>query len=233
MSVRSLTSALEQDIIWRRREIFALTNLLASASNEDERLTLMRASITLLYAHWEGFVKLAAQQYLLHVSRKASKFSDLNDNFLWIMSKKETDLFYGTKKSVSDHIEILSQVVERLNSLDGALFVDRIDTGSNLKEKVFDNICAVIGLNVDKSKYDLNMICKGLLERRNRVAHGSVIESNEARIGEYRTAVLSAINEFMYDVLALASDEAYLTERALRRRESARAAWQRRREAAA
>lgn len=205
------------------REIFALTKLLAAAIDDDERLTLMRASLTLLYAHWEGFVKHSAQQYLIFVSENAKRFSDLEDNFVWVMSKKEMDLFMGTKKSVADHIGIMIDVVNRRKSLDKSLFKDRIDTGSNLKEKVFDGICAVIGLVPDRAKYNLKIICNRLLERRNKVAHGVFVEADAKKIETYRAAVLSAMNEFMYDILALASSEAYLTEAARGRRAAAAA----------
>lgn len=218
MNLLGLTAALESDLIWRRREILALTAMLAAATSEDEKLTLMRASLTLLYAHWEGFVKNAAQQYLNYVSENARKFSDLSDNFVWVMSKREMDLFMGTKKGSADHIAIMINVINRRKSLDKDLFRDRIDTGSNLKEKVFDNICAVIGLDVDKSKYDLDVICKRLLERRNKVAHGAFVEADLQKIERYRSAVLSAINEFTYDVLSLASTEAYLSQAERERR---------------
>ena len=212
MNLPNLTAALESDLIWRRREILALTTMLAATTAEDEKLTLMRASLTLLYAHWEGFVKNAAQQYLNYVSENARRFSDLSDNFVWVMSKREMDLFMGTKKGSADHIAIMIEVVNRRKSLDKELFKDRIDTGSNLKEKVFDNICAIIGLAADKSKYDLDIICKRLLEKRNKVAHGSFVEADYRRIEQYLASVLSAMSEFTYDVLALASSEAYLTQ---------------------
>ena len=223
MTLSDLTATLEDDLIWRRREIMALTTMLSSAAAEDEKMTLMRASLTLLYAHWEGFVKNAAQQYLNYVSENAKRFSDLSDNFVWIMSKREMDLFMGTKKGSADHIAIMTAVINRRKSLDKDLFKDRIDTGSNLKEKVFDNICAVIGLSPDKTKYDLRIICNRLLERRNKVAHGTFVEADARKIEQYRAAVLSAMNEFTYDIVTLATNEAYLTQAARDRRAAATA----------
>lgn len=223
MTLEGLTAALEDDVIWRRREILALTTMLTAAATEDEKLTLMRASLALLYAHWEGFVRNAAQQYLNYVSENSKRFSDLSDNFVWVMSKREMDLFMGTKKGSAEHIEIMMGVINRRKILDKELFKDRIDTGSNLKEKVFDNICAVIGLEPDKSKYDLKTICNHLLERRNKVAHGAFIESSASKIEKYRSAVLSAMNDFTYDIISLASSEAYLTEAARERKANAAA----------
>lgn len=223
MRISELTQTLEEDFVWRRREILALTRLLDNATDEDTRLTLMRASLTLYYAHWEGFIKSSSQSYLNFVSAKSKRFDRLSDNFVWVMSKKEIDTFYNSKKNAKDHIDTMISVINRRLNLDKTLFMDKINTESNLKERVLDNICSIIGLELDKSKYEINLICNNLLERRNKVAHGAIIEASMAKISLYRNAVLDAMNEFTYDILDLASREAYLTLKERERREKLRA----------
>ena len=43
---------------------------------------LRRLAVCLIYAHWEGFVKIAAQAYLDYVHRQGLDHQDLADSIL-------------------------------------------------------------------------------------------------------------------------------------------------------
>jgi hypothetical protein len=60
MKVRSREEcliALQQESSWRKKEIAYLNGLVVS--DTFDQTTAIRASIVILYAHWEGFVKSA------------------------------------------------------------------------------------------------------------------------------------------------------------------------------
>ena len=75
MAIRNkeqLGDALDADIAWRRIELRTLSNNVKAA--KDEKLkTALRVGIVLLYAHWEGFIKTSAENYLIFVSDQAKQ----------------------------------------------------------------------------------------------------------------------------------------------------------------
>ncbi len=68
-TVDQLNEFLSGEIIWRKKELTALRSLVESAkSSTDKQNALIRSGMTVLYAHWEGFVKAAASAYLEFVA---------------------------------------------------------------------------------------------------------------------------------------------------------------------
>lgn len=63
---------LTEDLKWREAELDTWFRFVRKA-RQHERSGLLRGGVTLLYAHWEGYIKEAARAYLEHVSRKGSK----------------------------------------------------------------------------------------------------------------------------------------------------------------
>ncbi|MEX6396638.1 MAE_28990/MAE_18760 family HEPN-like nuclease [Providencia hangzhouensis] len=56
--------------IWRKHEISSINGQILGA-RKSVRTTLIRAAITLMYAHWEGHVKKAAEVYLTYLNHLA------------------------------------------------------------------------------------------------------------------------------------------------------------------
>jgi MAE_28990/MAE_18760-like HEPN len=57
-----LQDFLDAELSWRVKEISTLKAAIKSSAFISEQ-TLVRASVALLYAHWEGFIKSAATGY--------------------------------------------------------------------------------------------------------------------------------------------------------------------------
>ncbi|MBD2666493.1 MAE_28990/MAE_18760 family HEPN-like nuclease [Richelia sinica] len=61
-TVEQLSDILARELAWRKVELSALKSLIDSKSfASGKRKALLRSGITILYAHWEGFVKVAAK----------------------------------------------------------------------------------------------------------------------------------------------------------------------------
>lgn len=72
-----LSDAIDNDLIWRKKELTQLKFLLESvAGRGDRESTVLRGAVTLVYAHWEGFVKLAGLSYLEYVSGQRLRFDE-------------------------------------------------------------------------------------------------------------------------------------------------------------
>lgn len=87
-----LISNLDDDFSWRVKELSVLKSrvprIKSGTLKDDEQDTFIRAGITLLYAHWEGFVKFAADNYLNYVSLRKLKHNELKTCFLALCLKK-------------------------------------------------------------------------------------------------------------------------------------------------
>ena len=82
-TVEQLVDTLSAEISWRRKELTDLRYVLeSSVDSRTRRATLTRAALALLYAHWEGYVKAAAERYLEFVCMQRRKNSELSDSLL-------------------------------------------------------------------------------------------------------------------------------------------------------
>lgn len=61
------SAQITEDRSWRLREISDLKSAIIRA-DESLRRVLLRALITICYAHWGGYVRFAARKYLEHIA---------------------------------------------------------------------------------------------------------------------------------------------------------------------
>src|SRR6266436_545162 len=90
MTVRTAeqaSDALAADLIWRRKELTALRFLSSKARQPDEQRSLLRASVPLLYAHWEGYIKRSSAVYLEFVAWQRLRNNELSAHFLALSAR--------------------------------------------------------------------------------------------------------------------------------------------------
>ena len=89
-TVEELNQALSDDLIWRKKELSEVKSLIEVTSVSPQRHdALIRSGICILYAHWEGFVKFAANSYLEYVRTKKLLYRELSSNFLALAMKEK------------------------------------------------------------------------------------------------------------------------------------------------
>jgi hypothetical protein len=165
-----LVDFLDEELSWRRKELSTLKGNVDS-SRPKLQPTAIRAAIVLLYAHWEGFIKQAAEAYLAYVVARRLKHKDLSLNFVAVSLRQKLHEFGDTNKATL-HNQFVEHVFTCGNET-AILNRDRvIRTGDNLKSSILQEILAAIGL--DFSPYDTksNLIDEQLLKYRNNIAHG-------------------------------------------------------------
>ena len=213
MKVRSLTELqekLDSDLVWRKRE-FTTLKFLVTSSREHEKLILLRASIALLYAHWEGHIKHCASVYLSYLNHISPKYGQMTDNFLQ-MSLSEKFKKGFSIKSFSSQKEICEYI---MNCRERSFLVNAdviINTESNLKYEVVFNILNQLGL--DKSTFELkeNFIDSKLVRFRNSIAHGDNVNKCDLydTYQELDNELLEMIQLFKNLVLSAAENQLYL-----------------------
>ena len=211
MKIRSLDE-LEQFIArefsWRRKELTNLKNL--SLSSKDQiRCTLLKSSVALLYAHWEGFVKKSSIAYCEYINHQSLNYEQLTDNFSVCAVLNEFQGQYP-HKNFKSLFKVLNgnEIFLKKCKIDTVKF---IDTGSNLNSDVLKEITQKVG--VDYSLYELkeNLIDERFLGFRNAVSHGEYRNISEDDFIELYTEVTSLIDTFKNQIVNAAVQKAYLS----------------------
>lgn len=177
------TDNLDAELDWRRQELSVLKNAIPAQESNPKQKSFIRAGITMLYAHWEGFVKNIATHYLNYVALRGLNIQELHPAFIArIMRGKAND-----KKQVEQEIERVTFV---LNHLDKRAYISdtNINTKSNLKFKVFEEILTELGLAIndvepfenDAERKEINtIVVKNTIDKlvadRNEIAHGKYL----------------------------------------------------------
>ncbi|MFM6308188.1 MAG: MAE_28990/MAE_18760 family HEPN-like nuclease, partial [Dolichospermum sp.] len=91
-TLEQLSDKLAQELAWRKKELSILKSLIDSKSSETaKRNALLRSGITMLYAHWEGFVKVSANSYVEFVAMQKLSYNQLANNFIALAMKDQLD----------------------------------------------------------------------------------------------------------------------------------------------
>ena len=179
-TLEDLQTRLDEDFAWRRKELTVIkTNVQSSMPLQLN--TNIRIGIVMLYAHWEGFIKNAAELYLIFVACKKLSLKELSSNIMAISLKSKLNEFEETNKNTI-HTQLINFLLGDLNIR--ANVPTDINTQANLNSNILREILSVIG--VDYKQYELKekFIDNQLLNLRNSVAHGQNPDINESEFHE-------------------------------------------------
>ncbi len=183
MSIRTaeqLSDRLATDLAWRKKELSEMKSLIESKNVSDQRhKALVRSGVCILYSHWEGFVKLAANSYLEYVRLKKLTYKELSSNFLALAMKEKLKEAKETNKP-SLYIPVCDFFISELNQR-CILPKDTISTASNLSSEILKEITYILGIDFSIYSTKSVLIDTKLLKTRNEIAHGnySVFDRDE------------------------------------------------------
>lgn len=178
-SLTELNDNLDEDLGWRKMELSALKQIIPTKQSNPKQRSFIRASIAMLYAHFEGFTKVACSHYADYVKLKSIKLNELKSCFI----ARITHQIGKSKNDLESNIEKIDFILEHLEQDTYNRDID-IDTKSNLNPEVLDEIFVSIGLEVadlvqeiklENGSIDLSTFkieITKLLKNRNEIAHG-------------------------------------------------------------
>lgn len=184
----NLSDKVYGELSWRRKELTLIKSKIPTEKNSLQS-AMIRASIPLLYAHWEGFVKTTMSYYLEFVSNKYLKNCELKTQFIALsLQNKLGDL---NNSSFENRTKIIDFIFKEINKQSSIPKKNIINTKSNLKYDVLNEILFILDLQDShiESKKDL---INDLVDERNYIAHG------EHKILDYKT-----FEFFFNDIIAL------------------------------
>ena len=111
-TLEHLNDVLLVSLFGAKKELSILKSIIESnASVPAKRDAIVRSGVTVLYAHWEGFIKIAATSYLEYIVRQLISYERLTANFVAIAMKGKLNEARQTNKA-----SIYTSVVEFLLS---------------------------------------------------------------------------------------------------------------------
>lgn len=193
-----LQDFLDAEFGWRIKEISTLKAAVKSSPYISEQ-TLVRASIALLYAHWEGFIKSAATAYVTYVNNQGLSYSELKTCFVVLGFKKTLHDVQQSKQSQLN-VTLVDFIRDGLGEKSKLKIDTAINTESNLSATVFENILQAVGISVAPYEAKTNLINESLLKRRNTIAHGEYIDVAKDDWAKLADEVLQMLRQFKTDI---------------------------------
>ena len=104
-----LQDKLDKNINWRKRELTIIKNNIDSSEGIMLK-AYIRTGILILYAHWEGFIKISAREYIKFLNDQKISCSDMTDNFV-TLSVKSIICDAGKSNKSSKHFEVVNKLL--------------------------------------------------------------------------------------------------------------------------
>jgi hypothetical protein len=209
-----LNQQLTDDLIWRKKELSAIKTLIETRSFFPlQHNALLRSGITILYAHWEGYIKNAATSYLKFVSRQNLTYNELAIEFVAIAMKDKLSSAKETNKATIFN-EVTKFILTKTGEKSSIPYKGIIDTNSNLSSSILREIICLLGLDYRFYQNKEKSIDERLLNRRNLIAHGESLEylqslDRETYI-ELQEQILAMMEDFRTQVENNAAQKLYL-----------------------
>jgi hypothetical protein len=224
MNLADLRAELEADRAWRDEEIRAFQNQGSTIADKKEMDRYRRALILLLYAHYEGFCKVAFTLYATAINNSgiscgeancAIAAASLHEMFRNLRDPNmKSDIFRHALPNDSqlhrfardrEFVERTSEIEKRPVKIPD----NYVDTESNLKPVVMKKNLYRLGLPHDQFEEFDGDISK-LLRIRNGVSHGDLKDGVEETVYlELRTTTFAIMSGLSAGIMKALSDRAY------------------------
>jgi len=190
-----LADQMDRDMTWRLKEFSDLKTAIRRA-DRNARPALLRAFITLMYAHWEGHVRLCATKYFQHITLRKIAYAKLETQIYLNSFLVRLDAFFRSRGSVEDKCKFVEEILkskdQRFSYINPAL----IDTKANLNTDVLRDLCRVCGIPFSDFKKHETLIDVLILKRRNEIAHGEEVYLREDEIDDLADRIVDIMRLF-------------------------------------
>lgn len=203
-SKQNLFDSLEKEIAWRKLELQSLSTMQQEAVG-GILTCLIRASVVMLYAHWEGFIKNSSEMYLEYIQSRYLTHGELQCNLAAVSLKKYILDLRDTKRYslITSAYKIISD-----SGSNRAHIPSSVHTKSNLKKDIFEEILHLLGLDIDPYSTALNFI-DSLVETRNSIAHGEHVNIKHANYKEMENRTLLIMEQMKGDIMQHCSCDSF------------------------
>lgn len=190
-----LSAILDSDLSWRRKELSDL-KVAVKGADEYSKPVLLRAIITMSYAHWEGYVRTCANRYFEHLTLRKKQFVDFERQIYVNSILGRLDALHRSRVSLKERCTLVNDILDGGNGTFSYVNPDLVDTRSNLNTDVVSNICMICGVDSSYFEQNRSFLDLLLLKRRNAIAHGQQEYIHVEGIDEFVATVLALMGTF-------------------------------------
>lgn len=190
-----LSDAFDRDLIWRRKELSDL-KLAIRKADSISKSALLKSLVAMSYAHWEGFVKMAASKYFEHLTIRKMPFADFERQFYINSMLARLDSISSSRIGIKQKCELIGHILENQESRFTYVNDGLVNTKSNLNSEVVSEICLICGVTDAPFIREKDFIDVLLLKRRNAIAHGQAEDVQEGAMDDFVAKVLSLMSNF-------------------------------------
>ena len=166
-----LYNSIDKEIGWRKKELKLFKDKIPTEKSELQ-IVMLRSSIPIIYAHWEGFVKTACEYYWEYVSNRRIILKKLKPQF--IATSLKNAIKAQEIRSVTDRTQAIQYILDHLELEADLPTKNIINTKSNLNYSVFSDICNL--LCIEEKDFILKKeVIDSLVQCRNNIAHGNYL----------------------------------------------------------
>lgn len=156
-TLESLEDFIEKDFSWRKRELLQLKMAIKKNNSILSKSTLIRSGISLLCAHWEGFIRSTSNSYMIHIIDNKCKVKELKNNFVAFYFRKNFSPLKDSNK-ISVYANVLNNLEKNSEQKFNLDYSDEpnyriVNTEANLSYKLFKEILK--SLDLESSRYQL------------------------------------------------------------------------------
>jgi hypothetical protein len=192
---KDLSNQFDADLIWRRKE---LSDIKLAISNADKysKSVLLRALITVVYAHWEGYVRTCANRYFEHLALRKKRFIDLERQVYVNVFLAKLNALSQSKVGIEARCQLINELLDGTGGRFSYINPDLIDTRSNLNADVIKDICVICAADGSHFESRRSFIDFMIVKRRNAIAHGQQELIIESGIDDLVTETLALMDHF-------------------------------------
>jgi hypothetical protein len=204
-----LHTFLDGDLVWRRRELTTLVGL-AQTADAASKAAILRSSVPILYAHWEGFGKNCAVKYLEFVSFRSKSYAELSPSFIYLAMSPTLGKIANSPASVA--IPMLQDALKFQEKKNRDKHKSRLNTKSNLRYDVLEDMLTICGLDPSPFKNYASFIDKELCDPRNSIAHGEDVCPDLELLKRRRNTAFEIMTALQTSVVNAATNKSYLAK---------------------
>lgn len=204
-----LSAQLDADFTSRLLELSDLKRAIRDADQNAQQV-LLKALVAISYAHWEGHVKFAASKYFEYVALRRLPYASLQQQFYVNSFLVRLGAFVANRPSLKSRCDLISEALNPGGASFSQVHPDLVNTGSNLKFEVLQNICLVCGIDATIFQPYETFIDVVLLRRRNSIAHGDESVVGVHEVDDLINGVVELMRLFRNQVENKVYTKAYL-----------------------
>jgi|SRR6185437_7246502 len=202
---QDLSDIFDTDLIWRRKELSDLKTTIKIA-DDAAKPVLLRALITMSYAHWEGYVRVCANRYFEYLTLRKKKFTELERQIYVNSHLVRLDALSQSRVGLEARCKLINNILDGMGGRFAYVNAELIDTKSNLNTDVIRDICIICSVESSHFEQSRTFLDILILKRRNAIAHGQQEFIRVDEVDHLVSTILSLMEHFR----GLLENKAYL-----------------------